>query len=200
MRNGTLMASILCWLFGWGMACPISEPAGYEVLSQQLLQKYSRPVTVLILGDYDQYYTDAIAQSFDAICVSLVTRDVHKLQESDLRNKRENVVILNPPQFAVQDIAKLGSCEHFDVVVVRNFVDGVGGTTVQKKQMLEALLTLGDFIVVEMPTEIFEQLPEHLVQGARVLGSEAEELFVLFSPHKKHLSWRIGIRVKKSVE
>jgi hypothetical protein len=114
-------------------------------LLRPVLARYQRRFTVLDLGAGINHPTLGyeIAQEFDAVVVE-VEKDWKPLEPI---GKRTMVL---KHKFTVPDLVKLSECEHFDVVLAFNFIHWFG---VQWKQAAEAVLNMGDYVFVQLPTD-----------------------------------------------
>jgi hypothetical protein len=125
--------------------------ASYSVI-QDFLKQYKRPFTILDLGAAQGAFSFKIASEFDASCV-MVEDDLdynhsQKLLElCHLNTTLKNIIFLKQ-RVTSKMLNLLGSCEHFDVTLALNFIHHCGGNT---KAILEALTTLGDYLIVENP-------------------------------------------------
>lgn len=104
-----------------------------------LLQRYTRPFTVLDFGANDGYFSHRIAWEFPEAVVVM-------LEASPLCHREPGTIFLQH-QATVETLEELGRCEHFDVVlalsVLHHFPDGGSA--------LQAVLRLGDHTIVETP-------------------------------------------------
>lgn len=113
-------------------------------LLRPLLAQYKRPFTVLDLGAAQGYFGQRIAEEYPAVSVC-IDHDPSLVETLSANGHRAVLGIQR--RLTVQDLKDLAACEHFDVVLALNilhhFDDWYGA--------LDAVLTLGDHIVVESP-------------------------------------------------
>lgn len=114
-------------------------------LLRPLLGRFSRKFSVLDLGSGVNIPTLGweIAQEFDAVVVEVEKdwKPVESIGKSTIVLKHE---------FTVADLAKLSECEHFDVVIAFNFIHWFESGW---HQAAEAILNMGDYVFVQIPTE-----------------------------------------------
>jgi len=115
-----------------------------------IVDRYTRPITVLgVMNSYEDYAFE-IARNYNATCV-VVEEDVNKkdrmISKCLHEEKLDNVMLLSK-KMSVEDLERLASCEHFDVVLIFNL-------NYQWQQECErtikAVLNLGDNIILEVP-------------------------------------------------
>ncbi len=128
----------------------------YQIL-KPLLNKYKRPITVLELGASNYALSFDIAQQYNATCVIIATNNTQQLLGTCTSCKYDNVILLNK-QLLVQDLIRLGECEHFDVVLA---FDTTQLFHEEWKKVTDTLLKLGDHIILESPAEHKKNHIEH---------------------------------------
>lgn len=122
---------------------------------QKVLDTYKRPITVLDIGASQGYFSFRIAHDYDATCVMVEDgyNDTWKtgtqLLEICKLNTTLNNIILLQKRLTVEDLKRLGSCEHFDVVLALNIIHHFGD---EWKAATDAILNLGDTIIIESPS------------------------------------------------
>lgn len=121
-----------------------------------LLQKYQRPITILDVGASQGYFSFRIASEFDATCVMVEgnyaqANGEHTADELERlchqNNHLKNIILLKK-HITADELQILSECEHFDVVLALNVVHHFGP---QWKKALNALLNMGDHIIIETP-------------------------------------------------
>ena len=115
---------------------------------KKILDQYQRPFTVLDIGASEGYFSLRIAREYDCTCVMLEGDKTLLLpQICGLNKQRDNVVVLEK-FITPQDLKELGECEHFDLVLAFNVVHQLKD---KWKETIDALLTLGDHVLIETP-------------------------------------------------
>jgi hypothetical protein len=112
-----------------------------------ILDQYKRPVTVLDIGASEGYFSLRISKEYDSTCTMIEGDKTLLLPQICQLNKADNVVVLEK-FITPQDLSALGECEHFDLVIAFNVVHQLKD---QWKETIDALLTLGDHILIETP-------------------------------------------------
>ena len=124
---------------------------------QKLLDCYTRPITVAILGADDIHIPFYIARDYDA-CVVVITEDKENAFEKACRKNCTLLsMLLLKKRMGFEDVQKLSECEHFDVVIV---FDNLHTFFMRRRQALQSVLRLADFCFLECVTEL-EQKNEH---------------------------------------
>lgn len=120
-----------------------------EPYIDDLLNKYERPFTVLDIGSSQGYFSIKIAINYPhAHCVMIEGDATNKLpQICELNSSLHNLVVLEK-FITVEELRELGQCEHFDVVLAFNVIHHFKG---RWQEAIDALLTLGDNILIETP-------------------------------------------------
>ncbi len=115
----------------------------YEVVSQ-VVATYSRTVTVWDIGANLGYFGCRLAHDFDAISVMVDSRPalIEVCREND---DPHTIALLH--RLAAQDLAELAASEHADVVLALNVLHHLPDW----RAALEALLALGEQVVIETP-------------------------------------------------
>lgn len=115
---------------------------------KKILDKYQRPFTVLDIGASEGYFSLRIASEYECTCVLLEGDNTLLLPKiCQLNNNLKNVVVLEK-FITPEDLQELGKCEHFDLVIAFNVVHQLKE---RWKETVDALLTLGDNILIETP-------------------------------------------------
>ncbi len=119
----------------------------YNVI-KELLEKYTRPVTVLELQSCCGFYTDAIARDFpDSVAVLLERTNSSLLLDVFLERQMSNIVLLCAGVNG-RIVEHLASCEHFDLVIAN--------TRLWKSSVTESMINncqlLGDYLFLEVFT------------------------------------------------
>ena len=159
-----------------------------------LLNKYKRPITILEIGANKHYLTFNIAKEYDTKCIiAELNYPKFTLNLCDSYNY-DNVILLSK-KLSLQSLERLGECEHFDVVLVFNIPDYLEG---QWKKVINALLKLGDHIIIESPPNncSYKQkiIEQYLVRNNGTLIARAKKNNVdqvgnifLFTVDRRHL-------------
>lgn len=124
--------------------CDKREPYIYE-----LLDNYKRPFTVLDIGASQGLFSIKIAQRYPhAHCVMVEGDSTNQLPKiCELNSSLSNLIVLEK-FITVEQLIELGQCEHFDVVLAFNVIHHFKE---KWQQAIDALLTLGDHILIETP-------------------------------------------------
>ncbi|MBA3953997.1 hypothetical protein H0X48_01610 [Candidatus Dependentiae bacterium] len=116
---------------------------------KQLVDKYTRPFTVLELGFTSTEYAFDIASTVTNVsCISIIFKDARSSLVAASAKRLNNIVVLNPAVASIEDLTTLGRCEHFDIVIIKEL------STLVKLcglRVITALCNLGDFIIFELP-------------------------------------------------
>ncbi len=138
-----------------GYTIPQELPYDQQVYSSRykiiknLLNKYKRPITVLEFGVNKHAFSFDIAKEYDAKCIILDTANSEYLLHLCNAYNYNNIVLLNK-ELSLADLERLSECEHFDIVLIFN--NSIGYNKKEWKQTINALLQLGDYIFLEVPT------------------------------------------------
>lgn len=138
----------------------------YEII-QSVLKEFERPFTMVDLGASQGYYSFRMAFDYpQSVAVMIEGNNPAypvvgtQLQSICLDNTEiRNVIFLNK-RIEIEDLKRLGECEHFDVVLALNVIHWFPK---QWKQMISAIIDLGSDIIVETPpleNEISEECLE----------------------------------------
>jgi len=128
----------------------------YQII-RTILDKYTRPFTMLDLGASQGYYSFRGAWDYkDSTFVMIEGNNpayphtgTQLLQLCEENTELNNIVHLNK-MIIPSDIQKLSDCEHFDVVLVLNIVHWFKP---HWKTLLNSILELGDNIIIETPPQ-----------------------------------------------
>jgi hypothetical protein len=116
-------------------------------LIKEVAAKYKRPITVLDIGASQGYYSFRLAEDFkDAVCV-MIEEDPYLNRLCALNTELNNVVLLNK-RVSIEELERLGECEHFDLVLCLNVIHW---SESDWQRMTDAVLKLGDRILIETP-------------------------------------------------
>lgn len=126
----------------------------YDVI-KSIVSKYKRPITVLDLGASQGYFSLRIAHDFPHATCVMVEGDngsypltARQLSEICQENTQLNNIIFLRRKFTLQDLQRLGECEHFDVVLAFNIIHHFPQDW---NQVAQAIFNLGDTILIENP-------------------------------------------------
>jgi len=126
----------------------------YEAI-KPILAKYKRPFTILDIGASQGYFSLRASEDFDAHCVMIEGnynnrwKIADQLQDICRLNTDRNTIIFLKKRITIDELIRLGECEHFDVVLVFNVLHHLSKT--DWKRACDAVFTLGDNIIVETP-------------------------------------------------
>ncbi|MGB8468055.1 MAG: class I SAM-dependent methyltransferase [Candidatus Babeliales bacterium] len=130
---------------GYGQSCE-----SRYIAIQQVANQYTRPFTVLEIGPSEGYISLQLAHHYDATCVMVqdpsYNNDVlNKLCR--LNTQLHNLVLLSK-RITVEELEQLAKCEHVDMVIAMNVVHHYD---THWQRVIDALLQLGDNIIIETP-------------------------------------------------
>ena len=183
----------------------------YEIL-EQFLKLYKRPFTMLDIGAAQGYHSLRAAWDYpDSVFVMIEgNNDTYKLAGDQLlsickcNNKLNNIVHLNK-KVIVDDLIHMGKCEHFDVVLAFNILHWLEN---RWREAIEALLTLGDNILIETPPSEESNKCKEIIQYLERLGAykvaevprhvnnKASPMYLLKSDKSKNLTWSTWLHQK----
>lgn len=109
-----------------------------------LLNRYTRPFTVLDLGAAQGYFGLRIAASYPA-CAVMVDQDAGLIRS--LARVEQPRTIGFRTRITAEDLQRLATCEHFDVVLCLNVLHHFA----KWPAVLDAVFQLGDHVVIETP-------------------------------------------------
>lgn len=126
----------------------------YEVI-KKTLDLYERPFTMLDLGAAQGYHSLKAAWQYPQSVFVMIegNNSVYRMAGDQLlsickaNDRLHNIIHLNKSLY-IDDLAQMGKCEHFDVVLALNVIHWLGNDW---KNAIKALLTLGDNIIIETP-------------------------------------------------
>ncbi len=152
----------------------------YEAI-RKVIEKFDRPISIFDLGANMGYFSFRLAEDFPQhLCVAV--DDNHDLPLLAERNGLSNVVVL-PVRLSQTKIKRLAWCESFDVVLALNVIHHLD----HWDQTIDALLRLGDVLIVETPGayDFNAARPElHNQIRDRLLARKAK----IIARHKSHVS------------
>jgi hypothetical protein len=180
----------------------------YEAL-KPFLNHYKRPFTVLDVGASQGYFSFRIAHDYPAICTMIEGNYQNNEQEGTAdslealcqKNSDLNNIMLLKKNITSQELKILSECEHFDVVLALNIVHHFGE---QWKQVINALLAMGDHIIIQVPpaddtaaagSQYLPAINNYLETHPHTILGHFErqttpgvfDTMFLFSPHKTQL-------------
>ena len=154
----------------------------YELI-KPVLDIYDRAFSVLDVGAAQGYFSFRIAQDYPhSTCLMAEADDTSyyahhgsMLRDLCLLNRGLPNVVHLDKRLDAADLAYLAEAEHFDVVLALLVVHLMEETLREQVEVLKALMTIGDQIVVEVAAEVgvsFTAYVEYLGHslGARYLG------------------------------
>lgn len=112
-----------------------------------LLRRYKRRFTVLDLGaGINPYMAQRISREFDAVVVAI---EQDEIAPEELAKFGPRALWLRK-KMSVEDLRRLGECEHFDVVLALNFLHHQK-TTEDAWRALVELIQMAAFVVIQTP-------------------------------------------------
>lgn len=121
-----------------------NQPTSYD-LYKQFLDQYKRPITILEIDPGITPMALALAHDCDCTCVLLEPIFARELLTLCTQGNEKNVILLTHT-LTLNDFIRLGECEHFDVVLLRN-THKICKDNLQ--ELLNAFSNLGDYIFIE---------------------------------------------------
>ena len=116
---------------------------------QTILNRYERPITALIIDDTQEHLAHAIVHDYDASCVMVERKESLRIL-CDLNDTINNRIVFLQTQLTADELVRMSKREHFDVVLAFNIIHHFGS---EWKKAANALLALGDTIIMETPPE-----------------------------------------------
>lgn len=120
----------------------------YETI-RTLLDRYTRPITVLEINPKEGYYSLRVAQDYDATCVMISDPDYNNniLQDICRQNTQLKNIILLSKNITLAELERLRKREHFDIVLVMNGLPNIELAT--PEEMINAIMQLGDHTIIQ---------------------------------------------------
>ena len=162
-----------------------------------LLEKYQRPITVLVSGlSVDEYQLAFdIASTYESTVVILESVKYQELNEQCMREQHKNIILLTKkPEFST--LKHLSECDHFDVVIFggRSFLFN----TVEVKRFIHSMICLGDHIFTIIPRDIVRSsLVGSLKKRVNVMARENHEQLWYLRGNRHSLTHTVWWRRKK---
>jgi hypothetical protein len=129
--------------------------ARYNII-REVLNRYRRPFCMLDIGASQGYFSFRAAHEYDCVCVMIEGNNTEYpkvgtqlLDLCEANDSLENIILLNK-EVVPEDLLKLGECESFSVVLALNIIHWFGQ---RWKEVADAILGLGDKIIIETPPE-----------------------------------------------
>lgn len=147
----------------------------YEVI-KKTLDLYKRPFTMLDLGAAQGYHSLKAAWQYPQSVFVMVegNNSVYRMAGDQLlsickaNDRLSNIIHLNKSLY-IDDLAQMGKCEHFDVVLALNVIHWLGNDW---KRAIHALLTLGDNIIIETPPAQQSAKTKDIISYLYSIGAE----------------------------
>lgn len=168
---------------------------------KQFLNHYQRSFTTIELDASADAYSLKIAQDYSATCVMSQSNNAEILLKLCQQNPHAKNLLLLKTNLLIDELVRLGECEHFDVIFVMNGLTKYGKSW---QKYLDAILNLGDHTIIELTcpktkkaltTEQRKQYDYLLKQGAKLLAtfpckpdSKEQSVLFLITKHKTHLA------------
>ena len=146
-KGGTIILTTLVWVGLIGLWCGgIDSSSGMlPHCVQSLIGQYSREITILEVGKRDRSYLPSLVR-YNAQCIVLSVGGVsRRLITAASQWRPRSPIVLGPKVITYDMIHTLGSCEHFDIVIVRD----LGRYTSDFMPFATAFLQLGDHLFIE---------------------------------------------------
>lgn len=115
---------------------------------KKLIKQYRRPFTMLELWAGKGDVSFAVAKKYKAVCIMHEPKNGQELFERCESHSELTNLVLLARELTVNDVARLGECEHFDVTVVQDITKQFASGW---KEAIDALLTLGDHLIIQTP-------------------------------------------------
>ncbi len=143
-------------------------------LIHTFLNQYQRSITLLDIGADRGFYSLQIAEDYNnAVCVMIESNnfllDTCK-RYGEMKTKKDELVniVLLDTCFTPEILQHLGDCEHFDVILVLSVMRKFGE---QWRQNLEAMLGLGDYLIVEVLSDQNDLRDYVMTHGGKNMGN-----------------------------
>lgn len=152
----------------------IIKPGAYPCeprykLIKPFLNKYKRPFTVLDIGAAQGYFSLKTATDYKHAVTVMIESGYGETKENDnlleickLNTKLKNIIFLKS-RITPEDLNNLSLCEHFDVVYALNILHHFGH---QGKEIVDAVLSLGDYVIIELPSYASEDVKKYVAEKA----------------------------------
>jgi hypothetical protein len=181
-------------------ACDIDMQKRYDLLSIFACQ-YKRPFTTVEVAACRGEGSLYVAKKYKkAVCVMIEGNEYRRMALADLlfaRCKKAKVpnIILLGELVHVENIQRLGECEHFDLVFSFNAIERVA---VEWKKLIDAMLTLGDHLMLEIPDNQEEAQQYFMAKGASLLATLSASMVYYIPCHKNTLKRKTWMRPLES--
>lgn len=119
------------------------------------LNQFERPFTLLDIGASQGYYSFRTAYDYPCVCVMIENnnkdypRTGDQLLDLCIENTSLHNIIFLQCLLDHNKLARLGECEHFDVVLALNVAHRIDPQNWSKT--IDLLLTLGSWLIIEVP-------------------------------------------------
>lgn len=122
---------------------------------EKILDLYQRPFTMLDVGAAQGYYLlraagkhpQSVFVMIEGGCSGIPPIGDHLLSLCKCNDQLKNIVLLKKYPI-IDDLIRLGECEHFDIVLATNIINWLSDAWANE---IEAVLKLGDNIIIEVP-------------------------------------------------
>lgn len=180
-----------------------SEEREYEEQYQAIttfLNCYQRPFTILDIGAKEDGCSFKTAYDYNAVCVMTKSQDDSNQLLNSCNNHPElnNIILLNKI-FTFNDLEHLSECEHFDLILAFDLFRDFGD---QWEVVINTILNLGDYIIVEVLLQNFDAINYLKEKGGCLLTSiphqlpENQTVLYLIQSKKKYLQRKTWLRSK----
>lgn len=149
----------------------------YEMLLP-ILNQYTAPFSVLDLGAAQGYFSFRIAENYPhAQCIMVGTNTNYYGNHGDmlydlchLNNHLKNVVYLNK-LIDLEDLRRLSSREHFDVLLALLVVHQIDESLPKRALIIDALLELADHVIIEVSNDVAPELASYVENLSKKIKS-----------------------------
>jgi hypothetical protein len=158
---------------------------------KKLLMQYRRPVTVLMIGASDSWLPFSIAHDYDATVV-IASYDYNDVVlKACSKEPEQQSIILLKKHFSLEELERLGQCEHFDVVLV---IDGFMTLPLLRKPAFGFITRLGDYCIIKVPEAAkpkgswrrLDEIRSYIQEaGAQVLNEQWIDTSVMMTTYKQ---------------
>lgn len=150
------------------------QPEKRYAIIKKFLDQYQRPFTMLDLGAAQGYHSLKAAWHYPQSVFVMIEGNNHayKLAGDQLlsickcNDKLHNIIHLNK-SLIIDDLVRLGECEHFDVVLALNVIHWQGNW----KKAIDAITQLGDNIIIETPPAAESDQKREIVEYLQKRGA-----------------------------
>lgn len=189
----------------------------YESIKRIIGTRYQRPVMIADLDARAGYFSFRLARDLDALCIMLTreksTSDTpgsndpapcptltHKsaLEQLCLFNTHLRKIVLLGAEPDSTTLLRLGTCEHFDVVLARDFLYDPSMTLEQWRAIADAIMSIGETIIIELSPAVISGLMHGAIVDY-IIKNKGERIDTIGSAEKPDSIFYVISRPKTTV-